>query len=222
MSACTRRAAAAAAAIALALGAASGRAAAQGVLNEFSYDNLRPSALGVDVGLLGAAQVQGTVAWGVRLDYGRIAPNVRVLLGASYYRAQLDRATRARFEERIRNFVIDPSGDDTIRVGRIFWANVVLDLDLQYVIPQSRSVTTYLGLGFGAQLRNGSGAAIDGTFVEDALDQLAAAGNVSIGVEARLGRAWRATLDARGVVSPGLSTVSVRTGVSYRWAGNGP
>jgi hypothetical protein len=159
---------------------------------------------------------------GLRLDYGRIAPSVRVLLGLSYFRAQLDRDTRNRFEERIRNFVIDPAGDDTIRVGRIFWSNVVLDLDLQYVIPQGRSVTTYIGLGFGAQLRNGSGTAIDGTFVEDALDQLAAAGNVSLGLEARLGGGWRATVDARGVVSPGLSTISVRTGLMYRFTGDGP
>jgi hypothetical protein len=205
----------------LAVGGAT-RLPAQAVLNQFSYDNLRPSAVQVDIGLLSAAQLQGTGVGGLRLDYGRIAPSVRVLLGLSYFRAQLDRDTRNRFEERIRNFVIDPAGDDTIRVGRIFWSNVVLDLDLQYVIPQGRSVTTYIGLGFGAQLRNGSGTAIDGTFVEDALDQLAAAGNVSLGLEARLGGGWRATVDARGVVSPGLSTVSVRTGLMYRFAGDGP
>jgi hypothetical protein len=205
----------------LAAGAAM-RLPAQAVLNQFSYDNLRPSAVQVDIGLLSAAQLQGTAVGGLRLDYGRIAPNVRVLVGLSYFRAQLDRDTRNRFEERIRRFVIDPAGDDTIRVGRIFWSNVVLDLDLQYVVPQGRSVTTYLGLGFGAQLRNGSGAAIDGTFVEDALDQLAAAGNVSLGLEARLGGGWRATVDARGVVSPGLSTVSVRTGLMYRFRGDGP
>jgi hypothetical protein len=205
----------------LAVGGAA-RLPAQAVLNQFSYDNLRPSAVQVDIGLLSAAQLQGTAVGGLRLDYGRIAPNVRVLLGLSYFRAQLDRDTRNRFEERIRNFVIDPAGDDTIRVGRIFWSNVVLDLDLQYVIPQGRSVTTYIGLGFGAQLRNGSGTAIDGTFVEDALDQLAAAGNVSLGLEARLGGGWRATVDARGVVSPGLSTISVRTGLMYRFAGDGP
>lgn len=219
MSACTRLGRTGGLAALLLAGLAA-RAPGQGVLNEFSYDNLRPTALQVDVGLLSAAQLQGTAVWGARLDYGRIAPNVRVLLGVSYFRAQLDAATRRRFEERIRNFVIDPSGDDTIRVGRIYWGNVVLDLDLQVVIPQSRSITTYLGLGFGAQLRNGSGAAIDGTFVEDALDQLAAAGNVSVGLEARLGRGWRATFDARGVVSPGLSTISLRTGLMYRWAGD--
>ena len=197
-------------------------APAQAVLNQFSYDNLRFSAIQVDIGLLSASQLSGTAVGGVRLDYGHIAPKVRVLLGASYFRAQLDRDTRNRFEDRIRNFIIDPSGDDTISVGRIFWSAVVFDLDLQYVIPQSRHVTTYVGFGIGVQLRNGSGSAIDGTFVEDALDQLAAAGNVSIGVEAQLGSGFAATADARGVVSIGLSTISLRAGMMYRWGGRRP
>jgi hypothetical protein len=174
------------------------------------------------VGLLSAAQLQGTAVGGLRLDYGFIAPKVRVLLGASYFRSQLDRETRNRFEERIRNFVIDPSGDDTIRVGRIYWSNVVFDLDLQYAIPQGRGVTAYIGAGIGVHMRNGSGGAIHGTFVEDALDQLAAAGNISIGVETRLGAHLRAVADVRGAVSVGLSTVSVRTGLAYRFSRERP
>lgn len=198
--------------------AAPGLLSAQAVLNQFSYENMRPSALQVDIGLLSASQLQGTAVGGVRLDYGFIAPKVRVLLGVSYFKAQLDRETRTRFEERIRNFVTDPSGDDVISVGRIFWSAVVFDLDLQYAIPQGRNVTTYVGFGVGVQMRNGSGPAIDDTFVEDALDQLAAAGNVSIGVETRLSGGLRATADVRGVVSTGLSTIGVRAGLMYRFA----
>lgn len=192
---------------------------AQAVLNQFSYDNLRPSAIQFDIGLLSAGQLSGTAVGGMRLDYGFIAPKIRVLLGASYFKGQLDRETRDRFEERLRNFVIDPAGDDTISVGRIYWSTVVLDLDLQYAIPQGRRVTTYLGLGIGVQLRNGSGPLIDDTFVEDALDQLAAAGNVSLTVETQLVDQLRWVVDARGAVSVGLSTVSLRTGLAYRFGG---
>ena len=190
---------------------------AQAVLNQFSYDNLRPSGIQFDVGLLSANQLSGTAVGGMRLDYGFIAPKIRVLLGASYFKGQLDRDTRDRFEERLRNFVIDPAGDDTIRVGRIYWSTVVLDLDLQYAIPQGRKVTTYLGLGIGVQMRNGSGPLIDGTFVEDALDQLAAAGNVSLSVETVLVDQLIWVVDARGAVSVGLSTVSLRTGLGFRF-----
>jgi len=192
--------------------------AGQAVLNQFSYDELRPSALQIDLGLLGASQLQGAAVGGVRLDYGFIAPKVRVLLGLSYFKSQFDRETRNRFEQRIASFVIDPAGDDTIRVGRIYWADIVADLDFQYMIPQGPTVTTYLGAGIGVHLRNGSGPAITGTFVEDALDEIAAAANITLAVEVRLAPTWRATIDTRGVISTGLSTVSLRGGLMYRWS----
>ena len=53
----------------------SGRLAAQGVLNQFSYDNLRLSGIQVDLGPLGASALKGTIVGGVRLDYGFIRLN---------------------------------------------------------------------------------------------------------------------------------------------------
>jgi opacity protein-like surface antigen len=196
-----------------------GRLAAQGVLNQFSYDSLRLSAIQLDLGPLGSSELRGAIVGGLRIDYGFIAPRVRVLLGLSYFRSEFDNDARARFEQRIRQFVIDPAGDDTIRVGRIFWSDVTADVDFQYVIPQGRGITSYIGLGVSAHLRDGSGSAINGTFVEDALDEITAGLNVSTGVEFALSRSWRFTLDGRGVVSSGLSTVSLRSGVMYRLRG---
>jgi hypothetical protein len=197
------------------------RLTAQGVLNQFSYDNLRFSGIQVDAGPLGSSELTGAIAAGLRLDYGMIAPHVRVLLGLSYFRSQFDNQARARFEQRIRQFVIDPAQDDTIRVGRIFWSDITADLDLQYVIPQGRGVTTYVGFGTSVHVRNGSGAAIKGTFVEDALDEVTAGFNTMIGAEFALSKSWRFTLDGRGVVSSGLSTVSLRSGFMYRVGGAG-
>jgi hypothetical protein len=189
---------------------------AQGVLNQFSYDNLRLSGIQVDAGPLGSSDLTGAVVAGLRLDYGMIAPHVRVLLGLSYFRSEFDSKARTRFEQRIRQFVIDPANDDTIRVGRIFWSDITADLDLQYAIPQGRGIMTYIGVGASVHLRNGTGAAIKGTFVEDALDEVTAGFNASMGAEFALAPAWRFTLDGRGVISSGLSTVSLRSGIMYR------
>jgi hypothetical protein len=192
------------------------RLSAQGVLSQFSYDNLRLTGIQADLGPLGSSELTGAIAGGLRLDYGFIAPKVRVLLGLSYFRSEFDNEARARFEQRIRQFVIDPAGDDTIRVGRIFWSDLTADLDLQYAIPQGRGIMTYIGLGASVHLRNGTGSAIKGTFVEDALDEIAAGANATIGAEFSLSRAWRFTMDARGVISSGLSTASLRAGFMYR------
>ncbi len=205
------------AALLLAVGP-SGRLLAQGVLSQFSYDNLRLSGIQVDLGPLGSNELTGAIAGGVRVDYGFIAPKVRVVFGLSYFRSEFDNEARAGFEQRIRALVNDPDSNFTVDVGRIFWSDVIADLDLQYLIPQGRGIATYIGVGASVHLRNGSGSAINGTFVEDALDEIAAGANATIGAEFSLSRAWRFTLDGRGVVSSGLSTVSLRAGFMYRLA----
>ena len=194
----------------------SSRLTAQGVLEQFSYDNLKPSALQLDIGPLGGNNIRGALVGGLRLDYGLIAPHVRVLLGLSYYKADFSSEARARFEQRLKSVVIDPSGDDTIKLGSITWSDVTGDVDLQYVLPQSRTVTAYMGIGIGAHLRHGSGAAINGTFVQDALNEITAGLNGTIGTEIGAGN-WRVTVEGRGVLSSGVSTASLRTGVAYRW-----
>ena len=194
----------------------SSRLTAQGVLEQFSYDNLKPSALQLDIGPLGGSNIRGTLAGGLRLDYGLIAPHVRVLLGLSYYKADFSSEARARFEQRLRSVVNDPDSNFTINLGRITWSDVTGDVDLQYILPQSRTVTAYLGIGIGAHLRHGSGAAINGTFVQDALNEITAGLNGTIGTEIGAGN-WRVTVEGRGVLSSGVSTASLRTGVAYRW-----
>ena len=193
------------------------RLSAQGFLSKFSYDNLKPSALQLDLGPVGGNNIRGTLTGGVRLDYGLIAPRIRLLFGLSYFKADFSSAARARFEQRLRSVVIDPTADDTIRLGRITWSDVTGDVDLQYVLPQGRAVTTYLGIGLGAHIRHGSGPAIDGTFVQDALNSITAGLNGTIGTEIGAKR-WRFIVEARGVLSSGVSTVSLRSGVTYRWA----
>ena len=194
------------------------RLSAQGLLSQFSYDNLKPSALQLDVGPLGGNNIRGALTGGMRLDYGLIAPHVRVLLGLSYFKADFSSTARARFEQRLKSVVVDPTGDDTIKLGGITWSDVTGDLDLQYLLPQGHAVTVYMGIGLGAHFRHGSGAAINGTFVQDALNEITAGLNGTLGAEFGAKR-WRFTLDARGVLSSGLSTVSLRSGVMYRWAG---
>ena len=193
------------------------RLAAQGVLAQFSYDSLRPSGLQADLGALGASRLRGTIVGGVRLDYGYVAPHVRVLLGLSYFKGAFDQQAIDQLTRKLRSLVTDPDNNFTIAVGRITWSDLTGDLDLQYVLPQGRPVTAYLGLGVGVHLRNGNGKAINGTFVEDALDGVSAGLNGTIGADYAVGPQWRLTLEGRGVVATDLTTVSLRAGVMYRF-----
>ncbi len=206
------------AAIALLLSArAPERLCAQAILNRFSYDSLRPSGLQADLGALGATRLRGTIVGGVRLDYGYVAPHVRVLLGLSYFKGTFNQHAIDQLTRKLRSLVTDPDSNFTINVGRITWSDLTGDLDLQYVLPQGRSVSAYLGLGMGVHLRHGSGNAINGTFVADALGGVSAGLNGTIGADYAVGPRWRLTLEGRGVVATDLSTVSLRAGVMYRF-----
>ena len=192
-----------------------GRLAAQGVLNEFSYDNLRLSGIQVDVGVLGATELTGATVGGMRLDFGRIAPRVRLLLGVSYFRSNFDQESLDRFEARLDSFV-NPGTPDSIVLGQVKLGDIVGDIDFQLMFPQGRGITAYVGTGVSIHVRNGSGDLINGTFVEDALDVVTAGLNGTIGFEFNLSPTWRFTLDGRGVLSSGLNTASLRTGIMYR------
>jgi hypothetical protein len=193
----------------------SGRLAAQGVLNQFSYDNLRLSGIQLDVGPLGASDLTGATVGGLRVDYGRIAPKVRLLLGLSYFHSRFDQQAITRFERRLDS-IVNPGTPDSVNLGRISLSDLIGDVDFQLVFPQGHGVTAYLGTGVSVHVRHGSGPAINGTFVQDALDVITAGLNGTMGFEFNLSPAWRFTVDGRGVLSSGLRTVSLRTGIMYR------
>ncbi len=199
--------------------AAASGLAAQGVLSQFTYDDLRLSGLQVDVGSLAARDLRGALVGGVRLDAGYLAPHVRVLLGLSFSRSDFDQRALARFNRQLLALVNDPESNATIDVGRIRLADLTADLDLQYVFNEGRPVTTALGLGVGVHLRNGSGRAINGTFVEDALDGVAPALNGTIGVAVALTPAWRFTGELRGTLLSEFPTASARVGFMFRFPG---
>ena len=194
------------------------RLTAQGVLNQFSYDNLRLSGIQLDAGLLGASDLTGATVGGLRVDYGRIAPKVRLLLGLSYFHSRFDQQAINRFEQRLDS-IVNPSTPDSINLGRISLSDIIGDIDFQFVFPQGHGVTAYLGTGISIHARNGSGAAINGTFMEDALDVITAGLNGTMGFEFNLSHAWRFTVDGRGMLSSGLRSVSLRTGIMYRLRG---
>jgi hypothetical protein len=190
---------------------------AQGVLDQFSSENLRATAIGFDIGSLGGTNIRGAPTYALRLDMGTVAPNLRVLLGLSYFRADLSSSAIEHFEQRLREIVIDPAGDDTIHLGSITWSDVATDIDFQYVLPQSRTIMAYMGLGLSVHVRSGSGSSIDGTFVEDALDVVTAGLNGTVGTEFGAGH-WRLAVEVRGVLETGLSTIGAAAGVRYHWA----
>lgn len=188
-------------------------AVGQGFFDQFSYEGLRFTGIGLDVGSVWSNSLTSEVGGGVRIDYGQFAPRVRLVFGALYFKGQFNDEKIAEFEDRLADLVPDPGV--TIDVGSVSLADVEVYIDLQYTPVQLGRVRPFVGLGFGAHVRNGQGAAIDDTFVEDALDTVAAGVSASIGFDLAVLRQLSLTAEVRGGLTSELRTLSARGGLMF-------
>lgn len=192
-----------------------GSLSAQGFLEQFSYEGLRLAAIGVDGGFVVSNSLTTEAVGGVRLDFGTFAPRIRIVTGVSYFKGAYKDERIQVFEQRLEDLIQDPSVDVTI--GAVTLANVEVYLDFQYLFPAVGPVQPYFGLGFAAHVRDGDGQAIEGTFVEDALDTVAAGLGGSVGFEVGLA-SWLAFLaEVRGGLTSELRTLSARGGFMVRF-----
>src|SRR2546422_9920665 len=84
-------------AVLLAVGRAD-RLSAQGFLSKFSYDNLKPSALQIDLGPVGGNNIRGTLTGGVGLGYGPSSPPAGRPPSVSHYNAGIRARAHARLQ----------------------------------------------------------------------------------------------------------------------------
>ena len=195
--------------------------AAQSFLEQFSYEGLRFSGIGFEFGAVASDRLTSEFIGAVRVDYGRIAPQVRLLVGVSYFKGEFNATEIADFEDGLERVVQNQPAGFTIEVGTITWSDIEADLDLQYVLEAGRRVTNYVGIGFAAHVRNGTGTVIDDTFVEDALDTIDAGLSLTMGTAIELIPEVHLTLDLRGGLSSELRMATASAGLMYRVAGGG-
>jgi hypothetical protein len=173
-------------------------ARAQSLFERLNLDRLRLTALGVTAGPVRASRAEDAQSFGVFADYGYIARSWRVVFSANYWGSQFRDEYVDTFEQRLREQVIDPSGDDTLNLGDINVSDIALEVELRYTPRPNAVLRPYAGGGLGAHIINAESPFINDTFVESALDNISAgfaafggvdtapAGRISFGVQARL------------------------------------
>ena len=188
---------------------------AQSFLEQFSYEGIRLTGISAEVGAVWSDRLTTEASPALRFDFGYAAPHVRVLLGASYFKGTFTQDQITTFEQRLLDVIDDPTGLATVDVGTITWANFDASFDMQYVFSPGARVQPYAGLGLALIIRDGDGAAIQGTFVEDALDTFTAGLTASLGFEVRVSKSFYLLADGRGLLSSELRAVTARGGVKF-------
>ena len=171
---------------------------AQSLFERLNLDRLRLTALGASVGPVRASRAERAQSYGVYADYGYIAQSWRVVFSATYWGSHFRDEFVETFEDRLRERLVDPSGDDTLDLGRINVSDIALEVDLRYTPRPNAVLRAYAGGGLGAHMINAESPFINDTFVESALDNISAGlaafagidtapvGRLSFGLQARM------------------------------------
>jgi len=163
---------------------------AQG-LADYDYTNLTFRGVGVEWGYLFPSRVDPTQSIGLRMDLGYLGPGVRIVPGVTYWVSNFKRSEVAKLDRRVEGLIQKQTGEPAppVDLGTIRWSDVAISMDADVVWRAPRDVLTSVGLGVSAHVLNGSGAAVDGTFVQDLLSTVSAGLDVHAGLEYPL-RRW--------------------------------
>lgn len=184
------------AALAAALGtsAAPSPAGAQ-ALADYDYENLTLRGIGFAGGFIAPSSVESTGIVAVSLDLGYLGPGLRIVPHVTYWDSELDRdevagiadsferAMLRSLQRQLPPDVLEEVTPLEVDLGEIGWSSLGFGADAHFVWRLPARVLTFAGLGAGAHVMNAEGGLLAGTFVEDLLDRVSAAGNAHAGLE---------------------------------------
>ncbi|GAC1516430.1 MAG: hypothetical protein NVS1B4_11340 [Gemmatimonadaceae bacterium] len=191
-------------------------AAQDGVFEHLGLDRLRLASLGGGVGAVWPSQVKSTRAFSLYADYGEIIPHWRVVFTATYWGSHLnDDVVQAFADSLRRRTLVDPSARAVIEPGRISVSDIAIGGDMRWSPPWPPIFRPYLGGGLTAHVLNAQGKLIDGTFVERALDTIAAGFSGVAGAQTTIARHLVLDIQARYDLVSAVRYPSIRAGASY-------
>jgi hypothetical protein len=165
-------------------------------LADLDYEHLSLRGFGLEGGYLWPTRVDPTYSLGVRIDMGYAGPGLRIVPHFTFWSSSL-------------------VGSEVTELDSI-------GVDAHIVWDSLFDVLTYGGLGVAAHLMDGRGAAIAGTFVEDALDSVTAGLNLHFGIEYPVSPRFRVYGVAKYEVTSDLQYFHVRAGWQIMTGPNAP
>ena len=199
------------------------RGAAQDVA-DIDYEHLAFRGFGLDVGYIWPDRVEPTEAFAVRFDLGYAGPGLRIVPSVTYWNSPLEMGEVEEFADRVADLVADQTGGPppALDLGTIEYTDIAIGIDGHVVWELPLDLLTYGGLGVAAHFLNGSGPAIDGTFVEDLLDSVEPGFNLHFGMEYPVTEGSRLYTVGRYEVMSDLRYFNVRVGWQIMTGPNAP
>lgn len=193
-------------------------------LADLDYEHLSFRGFGFDGGWLWPTRVDPTYSLALRFDLGYAGPGLRIVPHVTYWSSSLVESEVTELEDRISQLIEDQTGSppSVLNLGTIDYRDIAVGVDAHIVWDSLFDLLTYGGLGVSVHILDGSGDAIDGTFVDDALDQVTAGMNLHFGAEYPLTPRFRIYSVAKYEVTTDLQYFHVRAGWQIMTGPNAP
>lgn len=201
------------------VGMSAGQAvSAQEGLAAYDYANLGFRGVVGEMFVVYPSGINSTVGFGGRFDLGYLGPKVRTQIRGGYWSSELKSAEVEKFATRIADLVEEQNGArPTLDLGQIKRSAVIAGLDFHWVFAPDAMLRPYLGIGADLYVLNGSGMAVDGTFVEESLDLITVGGSAIGGLEFALGSVVSLFGEVRGTLAADIRSVGLHAGLAIRW-----
>lgn len=208
-------------AIALAAIVASGTLAAParaqdqpGLFERLNLDKLKLTAFGASMGPVAPTSIVPTVAVSLHADYGEIAHNWRVVFSTTYWGSRYRDEAVERLANKLRERIVDTTRTAKFDLGSITVSDIAVGGDLRWS-PRTGALRPYIGGGALAHVVNAEGKGIQGTLIENALDNIALGFGAVTGVDVTFARHLGIGLQGRFDLTSGLRYGSLRAVGTY-------
>lgn len=201
----------------IALGIAASPVAAQdhpGLFERLNLDKLKLTAFGTSMGPVAPTSIVPTVSVSLHADYGEIAPKWRVVFSATYWGSRYRDEVVDRLESKLRERIVDTTQTARFAMGGISVSDIAVGGDLRWS-PRTSGLRPYIGGGALAHVVNAEGKAIQGTLIENALDNIALGFGAVTGVDVTFARHLGIGLQGRFDLTSGVRYGSLRAVGTY-------
>lgn len=201
----------------VALGIAASPAWAQdrpGLFERLNLDKLKLTAFGASMGPVAPTSIVPTVSVSLHADYGEIAPKWRVVFSATYWGSRYRDEVVDRLESKLRERIVDTTQTARFAMGGISVSDIAVGGDLRWS-PRTSGLRPYIGGGALAHVVNAEGKAIQGTLIENALDNIALGFGAVTGVDVTFARHLGIGLQGRFDLTSGVRYGSLRAVGTY-------
>ena len=148
-------------------------------------DRLQVVSLGIGAGSVAPSQVDPTTIFVLGSDYGEISPAWRIVFRTTYWESMFKASVVDAFADTLQKNLVDPTAT-TVRRTPVTLYDATFAIGARRLLMPRSDITPYFSGGVAAHVINAEGSLIKGTFVERALDDIAAGVFAEGGVRIRL------------------------------------